>query len=461
MKLNNLFENDVQKIHEASLYVLKNVGVEFKSKEAVEIFKKHGAKVEGAKVYIGEKLFNKIISNIPESFVLLGRETNKDIIIGWKNQIYAPAYGPVYVRDGDERRYATGEDFINFTKLSDSSSLLNIINPNITEPNDVPTKKRWSYQMANCLKHTTKPLMGKTLGKEVSEKCIDFVSEFYGNKEKNLLLGLISPVSPLMYDSTMIEAIFAYAENEQPLLFTSCSLPGATSPVSLYGSVVVNNAELLAGIILSQLIKPGLPVIYGITTSSCDLRYVSPAIGSAETGILVNITSALSKYYGIPCRSGGGLSDSKIVDVQAGIESTLILLSSVLSEIDFVMHACGILESFNSICYEKFIVDEEIIRIAKRFSAGLNIDEELLGLETIKKLGSGGHYLEEMHTIKNFRKEHYVPKLFSREGYDAWGKYGSQTVNEKARNEIKNRLNNYEMPEISKEQEKVLLKYCN
>lgn len=461
MKERNIFlgRSEVEKIHEATLYLLGKIGVEFENKSALQIFKDHGAKVEGKKVFINRDLLERKINEVPGSFLLQARAPEKNILVGGTEPVFAPAYGPLYVRDGSTRRLALYSDFLNFTRLVETSDILQIANPNICVCQDVPPERRNMYQLAVCLKHSSKPLMGLTSGALVSEECINVVQNFLGYYDQNILLGVISPISPLQYDCSMIEAIMVYAQKSQPLLFSTCSMPGATSPATVASTLVVNNAEILAGIVLSQLICPGLPVIYGNTSVSCDLRYITPAIGSPETGLISMATAALGRYYGIPSRSGGSLTDSKLVDIQAGVESLLTLLPSLIAGVDFILHACGIIESFLTIDYDKFIVDEEIIRTARRLMQSFTIDKQTINLELIKKGGPGANYISETHTFENFKREFYYSRFFSRETFNIWEKKGAPTICEKAREDLNQRVSATSDLDTTAEQEQILTPY--
>lgn len=459
IKCDFLDRAEIQSIHEASLEILSKVGVVFKHKDAIKVFKKHGARVEGNKVYIDKKLFQTALSSIPKSFILKGRTSDRDIEIGLNNTVVGTASGPVFIREGNSRRLTTAEDFKNFTKLCESSSVIEVMNGNMTEPQDIIPEKRNKFRMAASLKYSTKPLMGFTVGKSDAQDSIYMLQEFVESREKNLIMGIISVISPLTYDFGMLDAMFEYIKENQPLMFACCSLPGATSPVTIAGTITVNNAEVLAGIILSQLIKPGFPVIYGNTTPSCDLRYVSPAIGSAETALITLVTASLGKFYGIPSRSGGSLTDSKIPDIQAGMESTLTILSPIMSGISFILQSCGILESFNVLCYEKFVIDEQNIEIIKRYCSGFDINNDLLGKKAIEGIGPGGHFLQEIHTMKYFKKEHYIPRLSSKEGYDIWVNNKSKDMVFNAKQEVNKRLKEFEEIKITKRQEKFISQY--
>lgn len=454
-----LSKEEIARLHEATLYVLSRVGVNFQNEKALEVFRRNGARVDGKTVYINEGLLNKALSSAPSSFVLRGRERKDDVLIGGPAPVLASSSGCVFVSRDRKRRLATDQDYVNFIKLTETSRVLKVTNYIMVEPQDVAIEKRKLHMMAACLKYSTKPLIGNTLGEAITEQSFKLVESFYGSLEQNMLLGIISPISPLLYDGQMLNHVIQYAEAGQPMLFASCSLPGASSPVSIAGTLVIDNAEVLAGIVLSQLLRPGLPVIYGNTSTACDLRYVSPAIGSAETGLITIATAELGKFYGLPCRSGGTLTDAKTTDMQAGIESALTIIPALMSGIDFVLQACGILDTFNILGYEKFIIDEETLGMVGRFVAGFEISDQLLGLEMIRRLGPSASFLAEQHTAEYFRSEQYFPLLASREGYAKWENNGSLTIEERAGKIVEERLREYREPDLTSDQEKVIAQY--
>jgi trimethylamine--corrinoid protein Co-methyltransferase len=242
-------------------------------------------------------------------------------------------------------------------------------------------------------------------------------------------------------------------------MIAACSQPGATSPATLAGTLVIDTAEVLAGATLSQLLRPGLPVIMGSTSAACDLRYVSPAIGSPETGLITVAFKALCKRYRIPCRSGGTLTDSKDTDMQAGIEGAMAMLPAILSGVDFILHACGTMDSFNTVCLEKFIIDEEICSSMLRMAAGFAINDDTLALDCIGEVGPGNNFMMHDHTLDHFRTEMWRPALFSRENFSAWKEAGSKTLPERAAEMLRNRLAAFRLPRITREQEKLLEPY--
>lgn len=454
---NFLDKREIELLHEATLKVLSTAGVHFQSQRALDVFAAHGARVSGEIVYLDEKLIFQALASVPRSFEMQG--SGGSVCIGGGSSVFASASGPVFVKRGTDKHLATTDDFINFMKLSQVSKALDVTNYIVVEPQDMPEEKRKLYQVASALQYSTKPLVGMTMGAGKTLLCLNLIRDFFGSLDEYRLMGIISPISPLTYDSQMIDHVIQYAQVKQPLLFAACSQPGATSPITLAGTLVVDNAQVLAGIVLSQLLSPGMPVVYGSTSTSCDLRFVAPAIGSPETALITATISQLSKFYGLPCRSGGSLTDSKLCDMQAGLESMMTLMPTLMTGVDFVLQSMGILESFNTLSYEKFIIDDHSIRLVKRLARGFEIDENHLGVETICDLGPGGQYLGEEHTAEHYRTEQYIPELFSREGYDKWERGGAFSLEQRASIEIEHWLNAYRQPAITATQQKLIDQY--
>ncbi len=454
-----LSPKEIQNLHKATLKVLSRTGVRFAHGQALEIFKKSGAKIEGDKVFIDQKLLERALESTPKSFTLYGRESRDHVVVGGGRPVYAPASGPVFVKRGSQKRPASRQDFIDLMKLTQDSPVLGVANYIVVEPQDIAGSRRRLFQVAAALKYSTKPLAGMNVGEGETRECFKLVRDFYGGLSENRLLGFISPISPLTYDRGMIERIMEYAHAGQPLLFASCSQPGFSSPATLAGTVVVDNAQQLAGIVFSQLCKPGLPVIYGSTSVSCDMRYAAPAIGSPEAALMAMATAALAKYYGLPCRTGGTLTDAKLPDMQAGLESMMLMLSTMISGADFILHSCGIIDSFNTVSFEKFIIDEATVAVAERFVAGFDVDEQKLAVEVIERVGPGGMYLDEEHTALHYRSELSIPPLLSRESYSSWEQGGSRTLEQQAQEILNGRLQDYEPPPLTPEQENILAQH--
>jgi trimethylamine--corrinoid protein Co-methyltransferase len=456
-----LSEKELDCLHAAIVKALTEIGVRFQHEEALNIFRENGASVTGDTVRIPESLLNRALQSVPDRFSLKGRTPEYDLEVGGGKPVLTASSGPVFARVGGVRRLATQEDFLNLLKLTETSPLVNMCNYIVVEPQDMPEERRKLYQVASALKYSHKPLIGITMGKGRTEECLSLLDRFYQDSGSGThrAIGIISPISPLMYDEGMTTHIMGYARKNQPIMIAACSQPGATSPATLAGTLVIDAAEVLAGVTLSQLVKPGLPVIMGSTSAACDLRYVSPAIGSPETGLLTVAFKALCKRYNIPCRSGGALSDSKDTDMQAGIEGAMTMLPAILSGVDFILHACGTMDSFNTVCLEKFIIDEEICSAMLRMAAGFEINDDTLALDCISEVMSGEDFMTHDHTLDYFKTEMWRPALFSRENFSKWENAGAKILPERAAEMMRDRLSAFKFPQLTQEQEKLLEPY--
>lgn len=449
----------VEKIHRAVMQMLEKKGIRFTSPRAREVFKAHGFRVEGEIVYFTETQVMAAVAKAPERFVLRGREAKYDVEVGNGTPVLCPAYGPVFVMEHEEVRRGTCADFEKFMKLTQNSPVLNMMNPYVLSPCDIQAKDPLMYLQASCLKYGAKPTMGITAGYDAASRAIALVKQVNQREpEDYVMIGLINSLSPLAFDDTMTGALFAYAEAGQPVVIASCGLAGATAPATVLGTMVTSTAEVLAGVTLAQLIHPGLPCVFGNTSTGTDMHYVTPSIGAPETGRILALAKALSEFYGMPCRSGGSLCDAKMTDYEAGTESCMMLYSTLLSGVDYVMHAVGILDSFNSIGYEKFILDEQNVEALSALLAPPELDEELLGLDMILEEPHSSQYLGTEHTVLHMH-ELYNPEISLHGYYDVWKNQGAQTLVSKAEEALEKRISAYEAPALSAEAEALLAEY--
>ena len=445
---------ELDAIHGATLDVLKNVGVNFHEEEALDIFRRHGARVDGITVFMDRDLVEQALKTVPSQFDWVGRNTK--VTVGGGSSISVPAYGPIYRKVGETLREITPQDYVEVMKLHESSRVMDAGNPNVMEPAAVPRALRRNYQMATTLKYHTKPVMGMVDGREAAEMSIKMTRDFYDVHDKTpVVAGLINVMSPLGISTAMCEALIAYAREGQPVVVAEGGFPGVTLPPSIAGTIVSNNAGILAGIVLAQLVNPGTPVVYGLPAVSGDLRVISMAIGGDETPLFVYYAKEIANYYHLPVRAGGSLTDAKAVDYQAGKETALNLMATYGAGIDFVIHACGILDTYNTISFEKLVLDEETILSVKRQLRGFEVTSERMMVDEIAKAGPGGSYIKR-RTSKIYREEFDLPKLVNRETTQNWIKSGSPSVESLARQAVEARLNAYVLPELNDFQKKIL-----
>ncbi|MDO5408926.1 MAG: trimethylamine methyltransferase family protein [Lachnospiraceae bacterium] len=448
-------EQDIQLIHEKSMFLLARNGVQFRSKTVLELFQNHGFHVNGDIVYMQEKDIWNAFSTVPKSFIWTGRETSVEI--GGKKQIFGPSYGPVYVLENDIYHKSNYEDFIRFQQLNETSTVMQIMNPNILDLSFLksPVYSEWAQAMTLTL--STKPVMGMVDSSIQALHSIRMTKEFYGTDHQIVVCGLVNMESPFCYPDYVCDAITVYASEGQCIILTPSAMSGITAPDSLSGLLLVNNTEILAGIVLTQLINPGVPVLYGNQSHSVDLRSCLPIVGSAEQSLIYASVKAFGDFYGIPVRTGGATSDAKLADMQSGAESCSNLLASVTSGADLVLHTCGVLSADLGISFDKYIYDEEILQSVQRFSKGIDVSEEALQIDKILSIGPGRNYLDR--TSKYYRNDYRRAKIPDRESYAFWMKHGAETFTNRTRAAYLERLNQYETKLPTREQMEVLLQY--
>ena len=454
----------VEQIHETSIQILTQIGVEFGYPPALEMLKKGGAKVEGQRVFFSDRIIEEQINKAPAKFRLYARDPEKDVIIGGDNTVFTPGYGAPFVTElNSGRREGTLNDFENFVKLTGASTNQDICSGTVIEANDVPHEIRHAQMLYTAMKYSDKCFMGSTMGAQGAKDSIRMASILFGSEaqlaEKPRFISILCSLTPLKYDVRMLGALMEYARAGQPQLISSLSIAGATGPVTLAGNLALQNAEILAGIVLAQLVREGTPVIFAGASSNAEMRSGALSIGSPEMAMNTAATAQMARYYNLPSRSGGAVCDAKIPDAQAAYESMMSLLMAQVSGINFVLHTAGILDSYNCMSYEKFIIDDEMCGMVKRIKKGFNVNDDTLGLNAIKEVGPGGHFLDKDHTFEHFRGEFYQPTLSNRDDFEGWGAKGSPQSMEAANKKYKEILEGYEVPELSADVDKDLLKF--
>ena len=458
-QLQRFSREELEKIHASSLRILSEIGVVFQAPKALQVFKQHGFKVDGQTVFFKQHQLTKALETVPRQFKITARNLEKSVLVGSGDPVFAPGYGAPFITDASgEQRQGTLGDYINFCKLVHTSEHIDMLGYEMIDPGDVPSEYAYLYMMQANLTYSDKPFMGSVVPVRAALDAIEMASFLWGGKEfiqdKYVILPTINPISPLVWDENMSGAIVAYAEHNQPIMFENLMMSGSTGPITLAGTIVLQNAEILSGLVLTQLITPGLPVIFGNIPGTTDMRSGNLSIGAPETSIFVSANAQMAQFYCVPGRSGGNLTDAHIPDMQAGIESAMCMLTAMRSGTTFLLHSCGILGSYLSMSYEKFIIDEEIIAIVKRILRPVTISDATIDFDTIKEVGAGGEFLSHPSTFEHFRDEHFDTTLFNRLGYNEWVQQGSKDALTRAGEVVRTRLESYEKPELDPEIEK-------
>jgi trimethylamine--corrinoid protein Co-methyltransferase len=313
------------------------------------------------------------------------------------------------------------------------------------------------------IKYSDKCFMGNTMGARAARECFQMASILFGGRadlaSSPVIFGIVGSLTPLKYDARMLGALMEYAAAGQPLVIASLAIAGATGPVTMAGNLALQNAEVLAGIVLAQLVREGTPVIFGGSSTNAELHNGTLSIGSPEMAMNTAATAQIARYYKLPVRSGGAVCDAKSPDAQASYESMMSLLMAQLSGINFVLHSAGILESYNCMSYEKFIIDDEMCGMVKRIKRGYEVNPDTLAFDIVREVGPGGHFLDKDHTFEHFRTEFHQPQLSNRDDFVFWQAKGCPRTMELANKKYKQILETYEAPELPPDVDKDLLKF--
>ncbi len=463
-RMPTLNQEQMTKIHDAAINILSSVGVAFNESESLDIFAKANFKVDGKTVFFSENDVARALESAPQRFSITARNPAKSIAVGDDDFAFAPGYGaPFIITPEGQKRESTMEDYDNFCKLVQTSKYIDMNGFMMVEPSDIPPETAHLDMLLSSIVLCDKPFMGSPVSKKGARDAIEMAGLVWGGKDQikdtPVMVSLINSLSPLQFSEEMAGSLIELARYGQPCVLASLAMAGASGPVELAGILAMQNAEILAGLILAQLVRPGAPIIYGSTSSPMDMRTGGLSIGAPELSMLVSCTAQVARFYNLPSRSGGGLTDANFPDAQAGVQSAMALITAARNGINFVLHACGILSAYVAMSYEKFIIDEELCGTVKKLIQSIDINDESIDLETIKEVGIGGNYLTQPKTFELCRTAFFLPELMTVQDYDSWQGAGGKRADERASDVLHKRLANYEKPDIDSAIESELSEY--
>lgn len=461
-KLTLLDDAEIRKIHSAAMEILEKTGIEFQLEKAVALFKRHGFRVDGNVVFFTEEQVMEAVKAAPRTFTMTARNPEKSFTVGDGTPCVAGGNGYVNIIEPGGRRPAVFDDTVNLIKLQQSSDCVHMTSGHGITAADITGDIAFAHAMMLNGFLSDKPLQALGFNAKYADVSLDLARIIFGEAmgRQYVCMGALNPTSPLHWVADVLEAIFAFAEANQPVEIAPAGMLGTTMPVTTAGGVVCATAEVLSGVVLMQLIRPGLPVIPGTTSSSTDMKTMTMAMGAPEGALMAAALNDVIHSYGLPVRTGGGLVDAKALDCQAGVESTLNLFAPMLSGSDMLMHM-GMCEGYTSFSYEKFIADEEIFRLCARFFRGIDTADSELAAGHLAEVGRSGQFLSSPYTFQRFRTEFWEPQIFERRGYDAWQAQGGKTAEDKCTSTWQARLAGYAAPEIEPETAAALWAYVH
>ena len=433
--------------------VLEEIGVNFlDNPRALRLWKEAGAEIDGERVRIPRGLARSLCSTAPALFTQHARNPSKSVAIGGRNLVLAPVYGPPFVRDREGgRRYATIEDFRSFVKLGYMSNWLHHSGGTVCEPTDLPVNKRHLDMLRAHIALSDKPFMGSVTERSRAADSVEIAKLLFGDRfvdENTVLLSLININSPLTFDAVMMGALEEYAAANQACVVSPFIVGGAMAPVTVAGTLTQVLAEVLAGIAYYQLIRPGAPAVFGAFVMSIDMNSGAPTFGTPEASQIVYGAAQLARRLNLPFRSGGALCGSKLPDGQAAYESANTLNCSLLSGVNFMLHACGWLEGGLVASYEKFVIDADQLGTLHKLADGVAIDENAQGLDAIREVGPGGHYLGCAHTQANFKTAFWRSGVLDYRPFETWSEDGGLDTEALASRKAAKLLSEFEAPAL-------------
>lgn len=422
---------DVRRIHEASVTVLERTGIKVEGEEVLEIFRQGGARVEGSSVRIPRAMLEDALAKVPSRLVLRGREEKHDLVLEGRRVYLGSGGAALTVLDleAGEARPAALRDVADIARLVDALDNIHFyLRPVVAQDVSQDLLDTNTYYAA--LSNTTKHVMGSAYSVESARQVIELASLIAGSEERLCERPIISfitswMISPLRFATETTRVLTEIVRHQIPVVLSSAPMAGSTAPATLAGTLVLINAEELAGLTFTQLVSPGAPVIYGAVPSTADMRTAAYLGGAVEFGMLNAAAAQLAQYYRVPLYNSAGLTESKVPDIQAGYEKGFSVAQVALAGANFVHHAAGMLESMRAVAYEQYVIDDDILGMAMRAVRGIEINEDTLAVEVIDQVGPGGHFLTSPHTIQHMRSEFFYPRISDRRSREAWDSVGA------------------------------------
>ena len=450
--VNLLSDDQVQVIHDASMDVVEEVGVEFRCDDALALWRDAGAAVDGARVRLDREHLMALVGTAPSSYTMVARDPTHTVTVGNGKTIFTPSYGAPYVLGLDgTRRPGTLEDFKNFTKLNHLSPALHMSGGVVCEPMDVPVPKRHLYMTQNLLTYSSKPFMGAVTSKERAEDSLHMAGIVFGQdivRDTTVMTCLANGNTPLVWDKTMLDSVRVFAAANQATLFSPFVLGGASTPASTVGAVIQVNIEALTGVAFSQLVRAGAPALYGQWVSTVSMKTGAPQAGTPEVCHMNLLTAQMARHYGLPSRCSGSCSSSKMVDAQAGYEAARNMYGVLMAGTNFVLSTTGYLESAMCQSYAKWVLDSEQLEMMYRLGSGVSFDDLDEVLDTMREVPPGGHHLGTAHTLANFQTAFSMPEMMNSDNYEQWLADGALSAEDRATAKCRQLLEEYEEPAL-------------
>lgn len=447
-----LTADQMQDLHDTSVRILKELGIKVMGANVRALFAKAGAKIDDdGIVRIDDSIIEAALAMVPRQFTLTPRNRAKRLTIGGDHLVFGLVAGPPNVHDRvNGRRSGNLADYQNFIRLAHHFNTIHMIGNQVTAPQELPANNRHldtyfaNLTLSDLTFHCTAIGRGRAMD-GIRMMAISRGLTLEEMAQDPGVITIISVNSPRLLDDAMGDGLIAMAEHGQPVTITPFTLMGAMTPVSLPAAMAQQNAEALFGVVLTQLVRPGAPVMYGAFTSNVDMRSGAPAFGTPENTKANVIAGQLARRYGLPYRTSNA-NASNAVDLQATYETSMATWGAVLGGANLIYHAAGWLEGGLTASYEKLILDVEILQNMVEFLRPLKWDADELGFDAIRDVPAGGHFFGAEHTMARYEKAFYQPMLSDWRGYENWALDGAKEAADRATDLWQQALREYEEP---------------
>lgn len=443
----------IDTLHRASLRILEEIGIDFLLPEACELLRTAGAEVDGARVRMDPGLVMEQLAHAPQRFTLHARNPDRNLTIGGRHLAFCSVASAPNVSDRERgRRSGNYADYCDLLRLCQSLNSVHLFGGYPVEPTDLPPETRHLDALAAFVTLSDKAFHAYALGRTRILDALEIVRIARGIDHARLcrepsLFTIVNSSSPLRIDAPMLEGLIEMARHNQVVVLTPFTLAGAMAPATLAGALAQQNAEALAGIVLTQIVNPGAPVVYGGFTSNVDMKSGAPAFGTPEYLKTAQIGGQLARHYGLPYRSSN-VNAANSVDAQAAYESTLSLWGVVAGHGNLVMHAAGWLEGGLCASFEKVVLDAELLQMIMAYLQPVVIDDDTLALEAMREVGPGGHFFGCAHTLARYETAFHAPMISDWRNFETWSEAGAPSATDHAHRLYQQLLAEYQPPPL-------------
>jgi trimethylamine--corrinoid protein Co-methyltransferase len=452
-----LSDEQVKEIHYATLQILGHTGIDMQDAQSRELLLAAGAWESNGRLKIPEHLLDQALASAPSRIPLHDRLGKLSMPLELGKVYFGAGSDTIFTWDVNtrQRRVAVAQDIQDIACLIDALPDLDFV-MTMGVPSDIPPADMFLHGFIRMLRGSAKPMVYTAGNRADMQDIYRIAAAVAGGeqalREKPFLLQYAEPISPLLFPQDSMQKVVFCAEKGIPVAFIPSTNLGGGGPITLAGALALGNAESLVGLIVSQLVRPGTPFLYGMNTAALDMKTTIVSYGSPEWNLGMVACSDLARFYNLPVWGYGGASDSKLVDAQAGIETTFSIYNAYLSRCTLV-HDVGYIEYGSTSSMEMLVIADEIISMARFFIDGVPVDRNTLALEAIARVNPGSGFLPDEHTLQNFHTAQWAPKMIDRKRYELWQSAGSKDMYQRANERARALLAKHQAAPLSEEAE--------